>query len=279
MTGGGTNGVGGTTGWVEGLPPFIEANRVTTLLDEPGVRLLDVRESWEYEGIGHLPGAVNIPFDRFRDAGPADAGMLPGATVLGDLLGGVGVNADDALIVYDDEHGVYASRVAVTARLYGHDDAHVLDGDYSAWSLCHRTSLEPVSPDPVDYTTPTDVDRPLVDADGVRAATEHPETAVVDTRTKQEFAEGHVRGATQLDWRDLVDPETRGLRAVDDLLAVLAEKDLDPTSPVVLYCNTARRLSHTYLVLLQLDFEDVRFYEGSLTDWRERGLELVTGDG
>ena len=278
-TGARGSGPSGRQGARGGPPPFVDADWLADRLGEPGLRVLDVREAWEYEGIGHLPGAVNVPFDRFRDAGDADAGMLPGADVLAEVLGAAGVGPDDTLLTYDDEHGVYAARVAVTARLYGHEDARVLDGDFSAWSRHHPTETGPVTPEPVEYPTPGDVDRPLVGADEVRAAATDPATVLVDTRTREEFDAGHVRGAVQLDWRDLVDPETRGLRPADDLLDDLAARGLEPDRPVVLYCNTARRLSHTYLALRHLGFEDVRFYEGSLTDWRERGLDLVAGDG
>jgi thiosulfate/3-mercaptopyruvate sulfurtransferase len=48
---------------------------------------------------------------------------------------------------------------------------------------------------------------------------------------------------------------------------------------VVLYCNTARRISHTYLVLRHLGYERVDFFEGSLAEWRERDLPLVAGTG
>jgi len=40
---------------------------------------------------------------------------------------------------------------------------------------------------------------------------------------------------------------------------------------VVLYCNTARRISHTFVVLRWLGYPNVAFYEGSLTEWTERG--------
>jgi len=45
----------------------------------------------------------------------------------------------------------------------------------------------------------------------------------------------------------------------------------------VLYCNTARRISHTYVVLRHLGFEGVAFYEGSMTEWVAAGREVVEG--
>ena len=242
------------------------------------VRVVDVRDAWEYEGIGHVPGAVSIPFDSFRGDGDEDAGMLPGAERFGRLLGEAGITPDDRIVAYDDEHGVFAARFVVTARMYGHDDVHLLNGDYSAWSRDHETTTEVPDVDPVEYRASVPADRPLVDADAVLAAIDDPDTVLVDTRTDEEFAEGHLEGAVQLDWRDLVDPESRGLKSAGELAELLAEHGIVPEKRIVLYCNTARRISHTYLALRHLGFPDVDFYEGSLTEWRERGLPLVTGE-
>ena len=244
--------------------------------NEDRVRVVDVRDSWEYEGIGHVPGAVSIPFDAFRGSGEEDEGMLPGADRFGRLLGEAGIAPSDAIVAYDDEHGVFAARFVVTAMMYGHDDVHLLDGDYSAWSRDHETTTEIPDVDPVEYRATVPDDRPVIDAEGVRAAVADPDAVLVDTRTQEEYDGGHIEGAVHLDWRKLVDPDTRGLRDREELFDLLSDRGIVPDRRVVLYCNTARRISHTYLALLHLGFPDVDFYEGSLTDWEARGLELVS---
>jgi len=55
-------------------------------LDDPAVRVVDVREPWEYDAMGHLPGAVSIPFDSYRNSESPDPGTLPGADTFADLL-------------------------------------------------------------------------------------------------------------------------------------------------------------------------------------------------
>ena len=106
------------------------------------VHVVDVREEWEYDGIGHIPGAVNLPFEKFRaDEHAAEdgsgEGMLPGEDVFAELFGSAGIGREDHVVAYDDHHGVFAARVLVTAMLYGHPQAnlHLLDGDFSAWQL------------------------------------------------------------------------------------------------------------------------------------------------
>ncbi len=245
--------------------------------DDPGVRIVDVRDGWEFDAIGHVPGAVSIPFDRFR-AEDGDVGMLPGADRFGRLLGEAGVGPADTLVAYDDEHGVFAARFLVTAIMYGHDDVALLDGDFTAWSRQEPTTTDSSDPPPTEYPVSIPDDRPLIDADGVLAAIEDGDIALVDTRTPEEFAEGHIEGAVNFDWRDLVDPDTRGLRDRDELESILTAHGITPGTHVILYCNTARRISHTYLVLRYLGYEDVAFFEGSLTEWRDQDLPLVTAD-
>ena len=259
-------------------------------LDDPTVRVVDVRDAWEYDSIGHVPGAVSIPFDAFRRGGDGtdaagggeetatDEGMLPGVERFGALLGEAGISREDTLVAYDDEHGVFAARFVVTALMYGHEDVHLLGGDYSAWSRDHAVTTEAPGFERVDYAALVPDDRPLVDASAVEAAVDDPHAVVVDTRTRAEYDEGHIAGAVQLDWRALVDPESRGLLPREELLNVLADHGIVPENRVVLYCNTARRISHTYVALRWVGFPEVDFYEGSLTDWTERGRELVPGE-
>ena len=113
-----------------------------------------------------------------------------------------------------------------------------------------------------------------MDFETVQAALEDDDVAVLDTREPHEWEEGHLPGAVQLDWRELVDDDSRGLKSDNELDAILAEHGVDREKWVLLYCNTARRISHTYVVLRHLGYEDVMFYEGSLTEWEARGAPL-----
>jgi len=246
--------------------------------------IVDVRDAWEYEGIGHLPGAVNVPFERFRadehgaDGGAGD-GMLPGAAAFAELMGDAGITREDELVAYDDHHGVFAARLLVTAELYGHprERLHLLDGDFSAWGREHPVSTDPVDRDPATYEVVEPADSPLVGLEAVAAAVEDPDAVIVDTREDREYADGHIPGAVWLDWRELVDDETRGLKPEASLREILEGRGITPETDVLLYCNTARRISHTYVVLRHLGYPSLSFYEGSLTEWKAAGRPLETG--
>ncbi|GGL46197.1 sulfurtransferase [Halocalculus aciditolerans] len=244
--------------------------------DDPDVVVVDVRDNWEYDGIGHVPGAVNIPFDAFRavDAdGEGGEGMLPDPDEWRALLESRGVEPSDTLVAYDDTHGVFAARFLVTALVMGHEregELRFLDGDYSAWTREHPVESGSVEVEESVYEVERPAETPLVDVAAVAAAVESG-AVVVDTRSPEEYAEGHVPGAVNLDWRELVDEESRGLKPREAVEAVLASKGVERGEEIVLYCNTARRISHTYVVLRWLGFEDVAFFEGSMTAWEAAG--------
>jgi thiosulfate/3-mercaptopyruvate sulfurtransferase len=259
------------------MTDIVSQQWLTDRLD--AVRIVDVRDAWEYDGIGHLPEAVNVPFDSFRadESGAADEGMLPGEDVFSALCSDAGIANGDEIVAYDDTHGVFAARFLVTAELYGHDPAklHLLDGDFSAWQLAHKTTSEAPDPTPTDYVVDPPAETPLIDADAVAAAVDG-DAVVVDTREEWEYDEGHIPGAVRLDWRELVDDETRGLVPEAEARDLLDSRGIKPDERIVLYCNTARRISHTYVVLRHLGYEDLAFYEGSLTEWEAQGRPLET---
>ncbi|MWV41787.1 sulfurtransferase [Natrialba sp. INN-245] len=247
-------------------------------LEEPTVRPVDVRDPWEYEGIGHVPGAINVPFDSYRDESDVDRGALPGSDAFAGLLSDAGIEPTDTIVAYDDTHGVFAARFVLTALEYGHDDVRLLDGDYSAWNREYETTTAEPEFEPTEYEpAPLEPDdSPLVDLEAVEDALDR-DALFVDTREAHEFEEARLPGAVRFDWREVVDDETRRLQPEDDLEDLLAEYGITPDREIVLYCNTARRISHTYVVLRALGYENVAFYEGSLTEWLANDGEVATG--
>ncbi|NHN43366.1 sulfurtransferase [Halorubellus sp. JP-L1] len=272
----------GSTGSGDGrrVPWVVDADWLATHAADPDVSVVDVRDAWEYDGIGHVPEAVNVPFDSFRSDGDDDVGMLPGADRWAQVMRDAGVARDDVLVAYDDTHGVFAARFLVTALMYGHRDVALLDGDYAAYNRDHPTTTDAPDAAATDYEASVPDDRPLIDADAVAALLDGDRDSVVfvDTRDDGEYEDGHLPGAVNLDWKALVDDETRGLLPEPELHAILDAHGITSEKRVALYCNTARRISHTYVVLRDLGYDRVDFFEGSLTEWRDRDGALETGD-
>lgn len=111
-----------------------------------------------------------------------------------------------------------------------------------------------------------------VDGPGVRVASAQdvatvlaadPAPVLIDVRTPAEFAEGHIEGATLIDYN------------ASDFRDRVAE--LDPDATYVIYCRSGNRSAGARAVLEDLGFVDVTDIEGGILAWNAAGLPVVTG--
>lgn len=101
-------------------------------------------------------------------------------------------------------------------------------------------------------------------ADGAAIAADPPEDLVIlDVRTPEEFAEGHIDGATMIDFYS------------DDFADQIA--DLDPAVPYLLYCRSGNRSGQTTTLMADLGFGDVADIDGGILAWDQAGQSTVTG--
>ena len=84
---------------------------------------------------------------------------------------------------------------------------------------------------------------------------------ILDVRTAEEFAEGHIEGATMIDFYS------------EDFAAQIAE--LDPDVPYVLYCRSGNRSGQTRSIMSELGFASVEDVDGGVISWQTAGLPLV----
>lgn len=84
---------------------------------------------------------------------------------------------------------------------------------------------------------------------------------ILDIRTPEEFAEGHIEGAVNIDFY------------APDFADQLAE--LDAAGSYVLYCRSDNRSGQAMPVFEDLGFVDVTEVDGGVVAWAEAGLPLV----
>ena len=99
--------------------------------------------------------------------------------------------------------------------------------------------------------------------EGAEIQAEPPSDLVIlDVRTPEEFAEGHLEGAVMIDFYDL------------DFADQLAE--LDPDVPYLLYCRSGNRSGQTLALMEELGFTDVADVDGGINQWQAAGLPVVS---
>ncbi len=85
---------------------------------------------------------------------------------------------------------------------------------------------------------------------------------VLDVRTPDEFGQGHLAGAVNLDFYDA---------GFGDLLA-----ELDRDVPYVLYCRSGNRSSSVARMMDDMGFAEVYELDGGIVSWAAADLPLVT---
>ena len=79
---------------------------------------------------------------------------------------------------------------------------------------------------------------------------------LLDVRTDREFAMGHIRGATQIDFYR------------DDFQEELAK--LDPNVPVYVYCRSGNRSGQAAKMMKSMGFKTVYNLEGGIGAWARK---------
>ena len=86
---------------------------------------------------------------------------------------------------------------------------------------------------------------------------------MLDVRTPEEFAEGHLEGAVLVDFYDA------------DFAEQLAALDTDV--PYLVYCRSGNRSGQAMGVMEELGFTSAADIDGGIVAWVDAGLPVTTG--
>jgi len=267
------------------LSPADLAARLTA----PGVVVLHIEDRPGDFANGHVPGARPVRYGDFAVDGPGEVGSeLPPVDVLREVFHAAGVGAASEVVVYGSAIG--ATRAFFTLDYLGHPDVKVLNGGLGAWRTAGQRVEVGVAAaptrDPGTLARLTPRPQVVAHADWLVAQLESPRIALVDARPDAEFTgadggmggmhpAGHLAGARQLVWTDLVSRSSQFLPDAD-LRVKLEAAGARSGVPVVSYCMVGMRASVIYFVARHLGF-DAKMYDGSIVDWGHRKLPVRSG--
>lgn len=227
--------------------------------------------------VAHLPGAVNVEPRELVSGVPPAIGRLPHRARLTALFRRIGYTHGAEVVTLDDEGGGWAGRFAWTLDVIGNNNWRYLDGGLHAWHAAGLPlSRETTTRQPTDVEVDIDP-RPIAEAEDILAQLGDPGFLVWDCRSAEEFAgrevaaarAGHIPGAVNLDWLELMD-RGRQLRLTEDVEALLARHGITPDRDIVTHCQTHHRSGLTYMTARLLGFPRVRAYHGSWSEWGNR---------
>ncbi|MGJ5096136.1 sulfurtransferase [Bradyrhizobium oligotrophicum] len=258
-------------------------------LSDPAIKILDC--TWHHPSTNldgrtqyrgrHLPGSVHFDIDQIADKSSPLPHMLPSSEDFAHKVGLLGVSNADRVIVYDRHYGGSAAgRVWWMFRVFGHDNVALLDGGFGKWTKEKKPAeMTPVRPVPASFSASF---RPeLVATSGAVQSLLHSGGAqLVDARGPGKFdgtqadvftfkRQGHIPGAVNLPWADLVDPDTGELLASDALGARFAAAGVDLAKPIVTTCASGITSCMLALALYRLGVPNAAVHDGAWAEWSQ----------
>ncbi|MGE0144749.1 MAG: rhodanese-like domain-containing protein [Planctomycetota bacterium] len=251
------------------------------------VLVIDTRRDVDAFRELHVPGAVSVTPSAVRvRRGDRDL-HLTSPDERARLFGSLGITRDTPVVLMGDEHLADATLVATALSTLGHRRLAILDGGIAAWASIRGPLTAATS-----QIVATDY-RPVPDGlsitiDEVAAAVAKGEVQVVDVRPTAAFTgevstearPGHVPGAISRPTASEYDTFGRW-RELDRIVAEHQKLGIDPDRPIVVMCRTGHTATATaYLMQHLLGYRNVRWFNGSWTEWAERrDLPAAIGEG
>jgi len=254
-------------------------------LDDPAFVIVDCRYELADAGAGerayragHIPGAAFMHLD--RDLSGAKTGRngrhpLPDAGALAATLGRAGIDASRQVVAYDQNNGVWASRLWWLLHWLGHDAAAVLDGGIDRWRAEGRSLTDAVtSPRPTVFRAKPPA--PVASADEILRHIDDRALLVLDARAPERFrgdaepidpVAGHIPGARNRPYSGNVTPQGTFKPAPQlrsEFEALLRGR---PATIVVHQCGSGLTACHNALAMAIAGLPGSRLYPGSWSEW------------
>ncbi len=268
-------------------PGVVVLDATTHLIPEPGAGYTAKPGRADFEQ-GHIPGAqfVDLQAD-LSEPGHQFRFMLPSAERFAASMARLGVGDATRVILYSTANVWWASRVWWLLRVFGHDNAAVLDGGFQKWSAEQRPvetgAGTPRAPGHFTARAP----RPLMaDKNEVLAAINNGAVCTINALRPEQHTgtggvhygrPGRIAGSVNVAATNLLDPATNAFLPADELRAKFeAVGAMD--RKVITYCGGGIAASADALVLTMLGHKDVKLYDASLSEWvKDPSLPMEAG--
>ena len=115
---------------------LVSTQWVADHLNDPNVRLIEVDVDTAAYGQGHVQGAVGVNWT--TQLGDPVRRDIPSKEAWAKLLGDAGVAPDTRIIFYGDNNNWFAAFAYWISKIYGHQNAALMNGGRKKWELENR---------------------------------------------------------------------------------------------------------------------------------------------
>lgn len=263
---------------------LVSTEWVSQHLEDTNIRIVESNEDLLLYPSGHIPNAVQI--DWTNDLNHQVIRDYLFKDEFESLMRRNGISNDTKVIFYGDKNNWWACYAFWIFQLFGHTNAHIMDGGRLKWEKENRELSKSIP----EYSAEV-YNSPQRNDSNIRAFRDdvlshiNKKLPLVDVRSPEEYSGerlhmpdypnegalrgGHIPGALSVPWSRAITPEDGTFKTANDLKAIYeGEKNLHSDDDIIAYCRIGERSSHTWFVLTYLlGYKNVRNYDGSWTEW------------
>ena len=248
---------------------LISAKETAKIMGDDNVVLVSTRKSSDYAKV-HIKDAVNVDLTTLYKSGDIK-GIMKSPEEISKELGAKGINKDKTIIIYDNGKGINAGRLYWILEYLGCKDVKIIDGHMKAW----RTAKKPVTKYPTkikEVTFTPLLDKKIITTyDYVKSNLNNPKVVIVDVQSKKEYDEGHIDGAINFEYKNIINEEPGTLKSKEEITELLKGAGITPDKEIILYCATSARAGILFMAMTSiLDYPNVKVYEGAWNEWKTK---------
>ena len=284
-------------------PEFlVETDALERSLGDPGLRIFDCTTNLipdpktTYQAVparadfekGHIPGAQFIDLQAdLSDQGHRLRFMLPSVEVFAAAMSRLGIGEGTRVVLYSTANPWWATRVWWLLRVFGFDDAAVLNGGWQKWSREGRpVETGPGKPQPPGRFAIREPRPLMVGKEEVLQAIGDGAVCTMNALLHEQHVgaggnsygrPGRIKGSVNLPAAHLIDPTTNAFLPAAELRRRFESVGAFGKE-VITYCGGGIAASADAFALVMLGHPEVKLYDASLSEWAtDPTLPMETG--
>ena len=213
----------------------------------------------------HIPGAQFLDLDTLHCPKAPLPMTVPTADHFSRAMRRLNIKKSDEVVCYDTGHrNVFGHRAAWIFMSMGKTNVKVLDGGFAKWiseGLPTESSPDVGADEEYDYTA--DPSALAVYEEVMKADKPF---QLIDVRSKEEFNNGNIPGAINIDYNELWRPDTKEFKSAEERKALFEAHGVDLNKEIVVHCLKGITGSVGYTGLVDLANGGLRLYDGSYAE-------------
>ncbi|MCF7859767.1 MAG: sulfurtransferase [Candidatus Cloacimonetes bacterium] len=266
-----------------GKVKWVSTEWLNNNLDNDQIQIIDCQPNVHDYIQEHIPNAryMNENLLRIPEAG------IPGKYISEEtfklLAGRLGLNIDKPVVVYSGKgafkgwgDGLEQTMIAYSLARFGQIEVFLLSGGLQKWKSENRILTKKFSQIQSTIYPATIAEDYFLTYEEFKEVKDNQDTILLDARPSEIYEgqgpwikAGHIPGALNLPWKDLMTDENPTLRkSYDKISAILDKMGISPDKMIICSCGTGREATNEFIMFKWLlNYPNVKIYEGSFTEW------------